>query len=701
MGFKKLSKLTAVITAVFMLISALAAAAPVDFRDVPAGHWAEPYITKMALKGIIQGMGNGEYGLGEPLTRVQAVIMLVRILGYTDDTIPDDKPIPSSFKAPYDVPDWAKKYVAVAVEQGIIAGEDLENFRPMENAKRYEVAVFAVRALGLADEAESRATVNLDFTDTYKIPMSARSYVEIAVEQGIINGMGDGRFAPEQNLLREQAAALFSRIDAKLENSLDEKEIRGVLTGVSTADLYSVTVKMPNGIEKTITVNNSTSIYRNGKKALLGDLVIGDSVTLILNSPVSTATYAEFLEATEGDQLEPINDTEKVSGKVKYIDLTTGIIVITGDDDKDEYYKLLDTTLYIANGEAVSASDIKPGQQVELDVKKDSHDVLRVKAQGIDKELRGKVISAMFYGVSEPLITVLTADNERETYYVSEKVSVEKDGQETVLENIKMDDIVDIEVKDSRVVSIKALSCEKTVKGNIKQISYVDEPKMTVVLKDGSEEEFLINEDVDIERNNRNAELKDLRKGDKIVAEVSYNLEKDGYEITEITAESEDRKLEGVIQGISIGEDITITILTEDNEMLSFVVDPNARIRKDGETISVSEISIGFQGAYAEIEVESDVIVEMDVEKRNMQNMITGKVESIVESAEVIVVSYREKINDVWLDARKEIHITDDTVYMKGNSSSKLKYLDVGDTVSVFGKYEAGLFFADLIVIMD
>jgi len=58
-----------------------------------------------------------------------------------------------------------------------------------------------------AEEGES-----LSFTDFDNVSEWAVNYVNKATALGILNGMGDGTFAPKGEVLREQAFAAISRL---------------------------------------------------------------------------------------------------------------------------------------------------------------------------------------------------------------------------------------------------------------------------------------------------------------------------------------------------------------------------------------------------------------------------------------------------------------------------------------------------------
>ena len=53
------------------------------------------------------------------------------------------------------------------------------------------------------------------FSDAGRISAYAVPAVAWAVENGIVNGMGDGTFAPQGSSTRAQLAAILNRFDAK------------------------------------------------------------------------------------------------------------------------------------------------------------------------------------------------------------------------------------------------------------------------------------------------------------------------------------------------------------------------------------------------------------------------------------------------------------------------------------------------------
>ena len=171
---------------------------PFGFSDLSEGHWAYPYIMYLVEIGILNGISDTEFAPDENVTREQFAKMLVSALSIYDE------------KAVCNFPDlasdsWSYKYVASAAQAGIILGYDDGTFGPYKNVSRQEMAAMVVRT-GIELEEKSSPTV---FTDSEEIGEWASEAVKKMQRAGIINGMPDGSFAPNDSATRAQAARII------------------------------------------------------------------------------------------------------------------------------------------------------------------------------------------------------------------------------------------------------------------------------------------------------------------------------------------------------------------------------------------------------------------------------------------------------------------------------------------------------------
>lgn len=136
------------IIALALDLNIFAAAEPVEYLDwvrVPA--WARPYIAACVQAGLIQGY-DGTIAAGDEVTRAQIAAVLVRAMGL--ESLARQKMherLP--FRDDDQIPFWARGYLAVAVELGILQGAD-GLLRPNDTATRAEALTMVLRCLGEA-----------------------------------------------------------------------------------------------------------------------------------------------------------------------------------------------------------------------------------------------------------------------------------------------------------------------------------------------------------------------------------------------------------------------------------------------------------------------------------------------------------------------------------------------------------------------
>ena len=100
------------------------------------------------------------------------------------------------------------KAIKVLSGLGIAQGDDEGNFNPKNDVKRSEMVTFLCRAMGEEDLAPASSATN--FTDVAANHW-ASGYITWGVNRGIINGMGDGTFAPDAPVSYQDAVVMIMR----------------------------------------------------------------------------------------------------------------------------------------------------------------------------------------------------------------------------------------------------------------------------------------------------------------------------------------------------------------------------------------------------------------------------------------------------------------------------------------------------------
>lgn len=199
-------------------------AAGTGYTDVPEGHWSAEGVRRATELGLFQGVGDGLFGRGQPITRAAFVTALVRLFGWEEV-----KPAKASFS---DVTSDRWFYAAVetayANDAFVATGG---KFRPTEDITREEMAVMLIRSLGYTSLAVTASRYSSVFSDV----AVSRGYITMAYDMGIMNGVGDGKFSPDSTATREQAAAVLVRVYDKLHAAPQRLQSLGSYTAITVA----------------------------------------------------------------------------------------------------------------------------------------------------------------------------------------------------------------------------------------------------------------------------------------------------------------------------------------------------------------------------------------------------------------------------------------------------------------------------------
>lgn len=170
-----------------------------ELSDLNEAEWAREAVTYLVSKNIINGRGNGKFEPNADITRAEFIKIVVMALGLQAEAGPSFNDVnPSSWYAPT---------VCAAKSAGIIFGDDNNNFNPDDNISRQDMATILYRAYNIRNDG-----VAGEFTDHNEISDYAKDAVSALSGKGIINGMGDGSFAPLANATRAQAAQVIYKI---------------------------------------------------------------------------------------------------------------------------------------------------------------------------------------------------------------------------------------------------------------------------------------------------------------------------------------------------------------------------------------------------------------------------------------------------------------------------------------------------------
>jgi len=117
-----------------------------SYADVAASEWFAPYVEagKYYLSGYVSD-GNKYYMPNDNALREDIAVALVKLKGY-DTSLYDESILKAMFTDYQSISSGARKYVSVAVEQGLISGYEDNTFRGQNTITRAEAATLLWRA---------------------------------------------------------------------------------------------------------------------------------------------------------------------------------------------------------------------------------------------------------------------------------------------------------------------------------------------------------------------------------------------------------------------------------------------------------------------------------------------------------------------------------------------------------------------------
>jgi len=524
-------KILSVMLAVLVLAAGLplTAAAARVFTDVGDGEWYDTYVLKAYEAGLITGFEDATFKPNDQISKVQVIICLARLAGYANDPgvdtyIQRHKARIAANGIPEAAYGWAYGYLAFALEKGIVTEEELATFIKSDgssnNAKRYEVAVYFARALGLETEAKSYTNLMLGFVDNELISQWSRGYIKVLLDRGIMKGDNNNRFNPNNEITRaEVATMLSSSLEYVGTAQLGTTSIEGTIQekGTGTGGTY-IKINTTSGAVDIYYTDPNVTVKLNGLSSTLASVAAGQQGTFgIKNDKIVSIDVTSKAAANEGI-VKSVYDGGGYSGSY---------IVIEDDDGDRTTYWVTASTIIRLDGAAAVLSQISTGDRVSITASGDT-------ATRIEAETKEKTVLGIFGGFKTEtnLILILKKGTQEIEYEVDEDVEVRRDGRKKGIEDLRKGDEIEITLEYDIVTKIEAESQDRDVEGRIFSLLIARPHQLTIINEDGDQETFVVPIDVEIELDGKPAGIYDLRLDYEIEAEVESD------EIVRIEAKS-------------------------------------------------------------------------------------------------------------------------------------------------------------------
>lgn len=478
------------------------------FLDIDGYKWAEKAIERMAERGVIKGVGEGKFAPNRAVTKLEAIVMALRIMGEEDEArayFTDIKEGKKKFKLKDQLQEWAYGYVALAEDKGILDEADLVYFKLNEPATRHEVAKYLVRAMGLEDDAQDNMDKDLDYVDAAYIPQGSVGYIYIANKEKIITGYEDDTFRPFRIVTRAEMAVMIARIDGDIDDDDDNDDYDTYKGEVTDIDKDYDWIEIDDKKEFEITKKTDV-VFEDDEEGSIKDIEEGDEVKVTFNDDdeaIIIKAYKDLYDEYEGE-------VEKIDDDYDWIEIELE------DEDEDTRFDIADDVeVVFEDDEEGDIEDIKVGDDVEIKVNSDDEITYIEVDRELDVEEYTGSVTYIEEDDDEYEFSVLTSD-EVEEFEVDDDFEVQFDDEEGTIDDLRIGDEVVVVVNDDEVskITVDRDIDEEIINGKIYDIYEDDE----IVIKDddGIRRKYALDDDVKVFLDDEDDELSSLKKDDYV-----------------------------------------------------------------------------------------------------------------------------------------------------------------------------------------
>ncbi len=472
------------------------------FKDIDGYDWAERAIEKMAIKGVIKGYGEGRFAPKNPVTKLESIIMALRVMGYEDEarlSYEKVKKGKKELKYKERIQEWAYGYISVALEKGLLDEYELLDFKLTEPAKRHEVAKYIIRALGYEEEAQEHMKEELRFIDAEAIPLGSVGYVYLSDKKGIIQGYPDDTFRPNRPVTRAEMAVLIARLDDKVDSDIDEREEYAEVVGVSEDRL---TIKIGNEIKRYDVLENVPVYNDEGEYVSIDELDAGMKVELQLNED-GTVIFIEIKESKD-DKI-----VYNYEGEV--VDIEDDNITVKMNHVKITFEVSEDTEVVFEDDEEGSLDDIEIDDEVEIIINDDEVEYIKV-----DRELEQRTYEGTVADIDDDILTI-NMSKTTVTFEVYSDFEVSFNDEEGEVEDLRIGDKVKVIVDEDN--EVKEIIAERDIDSDVisGELADIYEDSEQIVVKNGTEYKiYKLDDDAKVYLNNERTSLSKLEINDNL-----------------------------------------------------------------------------------------------------------------------------------------------------------------------------------------
>lgn len=634
------------------------------FPDVPTGNWAERYISKLALLDIVKGDDLGKFKPADQVTREQVIVMAINLMGLQDELDQSD----IDFAFGFDVSGYAKKYVKLAINKGLINIQDIQATVAANSdqssawgavpATREWVAQIGIRAIGKQLEAEALSDRDTGFTDDLMISSSVKGYINEAVDLKIISGMPEGDFKPKGQITRAEISVIFSNAESYLPNH-SARVVSGTVLELNNQQLK---IQSADGEVRQFELAPAVDYYKKDQAGRIfpSDVELFSQVSIIQNQ--GTVYY---VEVTSDEQ-----QFDRITGTLSSYSLNDMSISMIVDGEPKIFSLSANPAVSVMDkdGGGSSISSLIAGSELEIRTNRETEAKvvqIIVKQAPEVKSIEGTVRS--FDADLNTVSVADTASGSTDTYSIPSTVTIKQGEQALSVADLHQGDVVKISTTDGVVTSFELTESSVTlVDGKIDRA--FEEDKQIYLLKtDNTLVGYYTTANVQVVIQGLPlATLADLLKDDQVMLEINKD-----HLVQKIRVNNRSIETDLGLTFEYYSEDSRTILLNDGSKPRLFQLTDRTLIGNADQTIKLSDFKTFFTlNKRVDVTYSGDRLISI-----RLANSYDGKISEINPTLKVIKLNTND-FGSVSFGYENAIFVE-----VFGKNSTSIRDLKVGDSV--------------------
>lgn len=573
---------------------------------------------------------------------------------------------------------WARDIVSELSDKGIVKGYSDGTFKPSNIITNQEAFTLFARIVGVNDEVNKDA---VDAAQSLYASVAARYNTYASKElcymlyRGIFTENELDTYLSESTknneMKRHEAAILITKIMG------GQQEVQNTVMYVFD---FKDADEIPAASKGYVDFVN--------KKGIMQGM---DDNTFSPNTGVTRAQVAVMLKKTmdtlgiytvNGEISEVDQDAKTVVvDSVKYSVNENTIINIDGAPSDISHLKAGDSALITISVNGVWAIDAKMGEEKPSDK---TEKVEAIFSSSVN-DTRGTFIKA--YNLKDGASSM-------KDYKLSDSVLYTYNGAVSNISSLSKDDRIYITLTNDLVTAVDGESKTKTITdAYVESIVLEPVPSIKISHLDSAYngKSYEVYSGVYVMRNKRSSSLRDILIGDRATLKVEYDT------ITSIEATSQMSTMEGTIEEITIGKNISSIKLSSGGQTDSYAIMRDTEIIVDGQAATIYDLKLDYAVG---VNIESDTVTKIEVRSVAQPKSITGTVVLVNTSLGFINLSVTDTLGNI---TTQQVFIKTGASIIGSSTGSRKSISDLkaGDMLMITGESNMGAYEANTIILLE